>query len=116
MNSPDPFTAAVEALGALVARRVVDELRPLLVGAHVPASGPPPLLDKRELARTLAVSPATITRLVQEGAPHTFVGSSPRFDVKAFRAWLDERGRRGTTAKPSSGPIAGVRLLSRGAK
>jgi hypothetical protein len=72
-----------------------------------------PLLDKRELARRLAVSPATITRLVQEGAPHTFVGSSPRFDVEAFRAWLDARGRQRTKAKPSNGPIAGVRLLSK---
>jgi hypothetical protein len=85
--------------------------------AHAaPALPTAPLVDKREIARTFDVSVATITRLVQEGAPHTFVGASPRFDVEAFRAWLDARGRQGTKAKPLSGPIPGVRLLSRGGR
>jgi hypothetical protein len=110
----------VTAPAILVVTLTPDELRTIVEGAVSRALAvrtPPPstalLVDKRELARILAVSPATITRLVQEGGPHTFVGSSPRFDVEAFRAWLAERGRRGTTSKPPSGPIAGVRLLSR---
>lgn len=107
----------------LVVACSLNELREIVraeVGAALVTRTPQPvrstLVDKRELARSLAVSLATITRLVQEGAPHTFVGSSPRFDVEAFRTWLDERGRRGTQAKPSSAPIAGVRLLSRGSR
>ena len=85
------------------------------LAAQAPTPSTTPLVDKRELARKLAVSPATITRLVQEGAPVTFVGLSPRFDVGAFRAWLDARGRRGTVAAATKREtIAGVRLLSRG--
>jgi hypothetical protein len=99
--TPDELDARIEA----AVRRVV-------AVAHTPST-PASLLDKRGLADALDVSPATITRLVQEGAPLTFVGSSPRFDAADFRRWLDARGRKGTTAKPSSGPIAGVRLLSR---
>ncbi len=65
----------------LVVTCTVDELRAILedtvaraLTARAPASPKAPLVDKRELARILAVSPATITRLVQEGAPHAFVG------------------------------------------
>ncbi len=115
---PDPIAPALDALVALIAQRVVAELRPLL-SSLVPSPNPPPLVDKRELARTLTVSPATITRLVQDGAPHTFVGSSPRFDVEAFRAWLDGRGRQRTKApesKQTRESIPGVRLLSRGGR
>ena len=105
----------------LVVTLSADELRALVrteLDAALALRGAAPLttalVDKRELARALAVSPATITRLVSEGAPHTFVGSSPRFDVEAFRTWLDARGRQGTKAKPSKASIVGVRLLSRG--
>jgi hypothetical protein len=67
-----------------------------------------------ELSRLEACSYATVRRLVAEGAPVTYLGQSPRFDVEAFRAWLEERGRKGTQAKPSKGEaIPGVRLLSR---
>jgi hypothetical protein len=113
----------VTAPTVLLVTLSVDELRVLLraeldAALDTRASGPSTtaLVDKRELARALAVSPATITRLVQDGAPRTFVGSSPRFDVEAFRVWLDGRGRQGTKAKPSKASIAGVRLLSRGAR
>lgn len=111
------MTAPTVLLVALSA----DELRALFrteldaaLATRASAPSTTALVDKRELARALAVSPATITRLVHEGAPHTFVGSSPRFDVGTFRAWLDARGRQGTKAKPSKAPIVGVRLLSRG--
>jgi hypothetical protein len=66
-----------------------------------------------ELASLEKCSRATIRRLVSEGAPGvTYLGQSPRFDVEVFRSWLTERGRKGTRAKPSSAPLAGVRLLS----
>lgn len=98
----------------------LDELRSAVrdevstaLAAHATAPATPALVDKREIARTLTVSPATITRLVQEGAPVTYVGQSPRFDIAAIRVWLDDRGRQGTKAKPSRGHVVGVRLLSR---
>jgi hypothetical protein len=110
----------VNAPSVVVLALSTDELRGLVrsemdasLAAQAPMPSIAPLVDKRELARTLTVSPATITRLVQEGAPVTFVGQSPRFDIGAFRAWLDTRGRQGTKAKPSSDRVAGVRLLSR---
>jgi hypothetical protein len=110
---------APEMLAGLLAlvRQAAREGAAEALATHVaPVSATTQLVDKREIARDLAVSPATITRLMQDGAPHTFVGSSPRFDVEEFRSWLTQRGRRGTKAKPSSGPIAGVRLLSKGAR
>jgi hypothetical protein len=105
----------LDALVALVARRVVDELRPLVAAVAVAPSTPAARVTLDELARLESCSRATIRRLVAEGAPVTYVGQSPRFDVQAFHAWLDARGRQGTKAKakPSSAPIAGVRLLSR---
>jgi hypothetical protein len=112
---PSPLDGVLDSIAALVARRVVDELRPLLVAAQAPAT-PAPLFTLDALAHAESCSRATIRRLVHEGAPCSYVGQSPRFDVAAFRAWLDARGRKGTTAKPSSGPIAGVRLLTRRVK
>lgn len=111
MTAADPFACAVDALAVLVARHVVDELRPLLVTAPTPST--PALVDRRELARLLDVSTATVTRLTAEGMTCLHVGDSPRYDVDAVRAWLAERGRQGTKAKAPTGPIAGVRLLSR---
>jgi hypothetical protein len=111
MQPGDPF-AALLALVRAAAREGAAEA---LAANTAPALSTGQLVDKREIARTFDVSLATITRLVQEGAPHTFVGASPRFDVEAFRAWLDARGRHGTKATPSKREtIPGVRLLSRG--
>lgn len=101
-----------------------DELRALLRGevdaALAARSAVPsavPLVDKRELARTLSVSPATITRMTAEGMPHVYAGASPRYDLAEVRAWLDERGRKGTHATPPKREaIPGVRLLSRRAR
>jgi hypothetical protein len=101
----------LDAIAAVVAARVVDALRPLLVAAQAPATSA--LVSRLELARLLAVSAATVTRLTAEGLVCTYVGDSPRYDVEAVRVWLAERGAKPTKAKPSSGPIAGVRLLGR---
>jgi hypothetical protein len=115
MTAPDPFAAALDALVALVARRVVDEMRPLLFAAHAPVTSTA-LLDKRTLAHALTVSAATVSRMTADGMPHVFVGASPRYSLDEVRAWLAERGRQGTTAKPSKASIAGVRLLGKGGR
>jgi hypothetical protein len=104
-------TLSVDDLRALVREAVRAELPALQ-----PSVSPKPLVDRRELARTFAVSPATVTRLAAEGMPCTHVGDSPRYDIGAVLAWLHERGRRGTTATQPRGAraaIPGVRLLSR---
>jgi hypothetical protein len=106
----------------IVATMTVDELR-----AHVreavrevlaeqdkpaPAS---PLVNRHELARLLGVSGATIGRMTAEGLPHCFAGASPRYAVDEARAWLLQRGRKGTKAavRAPTAPLHGVRLLSR---
>jgi hypothetical protein len=116
VTPPDSFAAALDALAMLVARCVVDELRPLLVAAQSPGAHAL-LLDRRELARLLVVAPVTVTRLTADGLPCTYVGDSPRYSLDEVRAWLDARGRKGTkAAPPKRETVAGVRLLSRGAR
>ncbi len=114
-----PVDLVTELLG-LMREAAREGAEQALAAYRSPAPSMTPLVDKQELARTLSVSPATITRLVQEGAPVTFVGQSPRFDIGAFRAWLDARGRLGTRAAPSKRgareAIPGVRLLGRAAR
>jgi hypothetical protein len=88
-----------------------------------PAPSPQPLVDKRELARVLGVSVATIDRLDREGQPHVRVGDVKRYCVADVVAWHRER-----TPPPSEAPAAprasasapqltagdgGVKLLSR---
>jgi hypothetical protein len=104
------LTCSLDELRALVR----DEVRAALA-EHTPAPVAP-YVDRRELARLLDVSPATVTRLAGEGMPCTHVGDSPRYVVAEVRAWLATRGRTGTTAAPARASIAGVRLLSRGAR
>jgi hypothetical protein len=74
-----------------------------------------PLVNRHELARVLGVSVATVTRMTHEGLPHVFAGASPRYTVDEARAWLLQRGRKGTKAsvRPPMAPLDGVRLLSR---
>jgi len=112
----------VTAPAVLVVSCSLDELRVMLreeltAARTALASGVvavAPLLDRRELARTLSVSAATVTRMTAEGMPHVFAGASPRYALDEVRAWLAERGRRGTQAAPSKREtIPGVRLLSR---
>ena len=112
------------APAVLVLTLTADDLRSIVreavraeIGTSSPASATATTrVTLDELARLEACSRATIRRLVAEGAPVTYVGQSPRFDVEAFRAWLEARGRKGTQApaKMPGAPVAGVRLLSRG--
>lgn len=111
MIAPPDVLAGLLALVREAAREGVTQA---LADHAAPApTNPAARVTLDDLARLESCSRATIRRLVAEGAPVTYIGQSPRFDVEAFRAWLDARGRQGTKAKPSSGPIAGVRLLSR---
>jgi hypothetical protein len=81
------------------------------------ASSMSPLLDKRELARQLGVSLATIDRLDREGQPYLRVGDAKRYDLAAVHAWHRERSAPSEPAAPATLPPApepsGVRLLSR---
>ncbi len=111
MTSPTVvvLTLSPEELRALV-RAELDAA----LAAHTPTPSTTPLMDRSELARALAVSPATVTRMTAEGMPHVFAGASPRYALDEVRGWLAERGRRGTqAAPPKRETIAGVRLLSR---
>jgi predicted DNA-binding transcriptional regulator AlpA len=114
--------------------RAHDALDVLLDAVTMPPDGPPegiaipaspqvpaPLIDKRELARLLSVSRATIDRLVRDGLPYLPVGDVKRFDVAECRAWLVNRDKPlppdPAVPPPASGPRGvdqgGVRLLSR---
>jgi len=78
-----------------------------------------PLVDKRELAHELRVSPATIDRLCRTGRiPFVRVGEVRRFDCAAVRVALEESGASPhstvPTAPRSKVQVSGVRLLSRG--
>jgi hypothetical protein len=114
VTAPDPILAAFDLLAAFVARRVVDALRPELAASAKPSTAAQRLtLD--DLAHAESCSRATIRRLVRDGAPVHYVGSSPRFELDAWRAWCAARGRQGATAAPSKRrTVVGVRLLSRG--
>ena len=83
-----------------------------------------PLVDKRELARLLSVSSATIDRQVRSGMPYQPVGEVRRFDFDMCKAWLASQGKS-TAAPPALSPTSkleardgpsGVRLLSHAAR
>jgi hypothetical protein len=102
-----------------------DELRTLVrevvretLAEHSPPKSAAPLVDRHELARLLGISTATVARMTAEGMPHVFAGASPRYAVEEVRAWLAERGRKGTKAPvpKTEVSVAGVRLLSRPAR
>lgn len=112
--------AAPELLAGLLAlvREAAREGTTEALAARV-ALGPSTLTTRLtidDLAHAERCSRATIRRLMRDGGPHSYLGASPRFDLGEWRAWCANRGRRATKAKGATGPIAGVRLLSRGAR
>jgi hypothetical protein len=118
VTEPPDLLVAFLALVRDAAREGAEQGHAAHAARTATAAMPSTRVTLDELARLESCSRATIRRLVAEGAPVTYLGQSPRFDVEAFRAFLESRGRKGTHApvKASSGPIAGVRLLSRGTK
>jgi hypothetical protein len=104
------------APAVLVISCTLDELRAIfreearsMLAQHSPAPASVRLTID-ELAHAERTSRATVRRLMREGAPVHFVGASPRFDLAEWRAWLAERGRRGTTAgaTDAGASLAGV--------
>lgn len=77
-----------EADLARLADLVADRLRAAV------ASGPAALLTKGELAEHLRVEKAQVDRWVRRGMPRETIGTVPRFELSACRAWL------ATIAKP----------------
>lgn len=117
------MTAAARTPAVLVLALSADELRSLVrevvreaLSEQAPRTPASPLVSRHELARLLGVSAATVTRMTAEGMPHVFAGASPRYAADEVRAWLAERGRKGTSAplRKTAPSLGGVRLLSRG--
>lgn len=117
MSAPDPFAAALEAIAVMIARRIVEELRPLLAAVAAPVSPTPsPLVTKQACAAGLGVSPATLDRYVRAGlVPFVTLGPDGprRFRLEDVLAALATREARTKTAPARREQIAGVRLLSR---
>jgi hypothetical protein len=106
----------IAGLLALVRQAAREGAADALAGHATPSPSITPLVDRRETARALGVSPATVTRLTAEGMPCTHVGDAGRYSLSEVRAWLDARGRQATKAAPSKREtVPGVRLLSRAA-
>lgn len=91
-------------------------------GGSTETSTPPrpaPLVDVRDCAYALGVSPATIHRLVRSGrVPFVVVGQSKRFDLVAVREALEhskvtEKRSAAAPMPQARATIPGVRLLSR---
>lgn len=92
-GSPDPLDLLLAPLAARLAPIVAELVVAGLRGAE--RAGHAPLVDKRELARALAVSVATVDRLCRADSdapiPFVIVGDSRRFDLAAVRAALESR-------------------------
>ncbi len=90
----------------------VDLLLDVLLDVREPATPPAvapthdPLVDRREIARLLAVSQATIDRLTRAGMPYIPVGDVRRYDLDTCRGWLVEHRQRPAEQASTSGPRA----------
>ena len=90
--------------------------------APAPAPAPAPLVDKREIARLLGISVATVDRHDREGQPHIYIGDVKRYDASAVMAWHRERSVLPVPGAPPKLPqpspsqprdLSSVKLLSR---
>lgn len=86
---------------ARLADMVAERLRPLVASR----AAVDPLLTKAELADYLRVEKAQVDRWVRQGMPRETIGSSPRFDLAACRAWL------ASNAKPRAAVASNVTAL-----
>jgi excisionase family DNA binding protein len=68
----------------------LDDLRALLSEASANAPRPA-LLTTEALAHELSTSTDTVRRLRDQGMPYVRVGTAPRYDLAAVRAWLERR-------------------------
>jgi excisionase family DNA binding protein len=117
--SPPAPSVVVLNLSADELRALVRDAVREILNERAPAKNASPLVGRHELARLLGVSAATVSRMTAEGMPHVFAGASPRYSADEVRAWLSERGRKGTKAplrKTTEASVGGVRLLSRSSR
>ena len=117
---PDPFGDALAALAVLLARRVAEELRPMLATLGAPgAPAPLSLLTKQACAAALGVSCATIDRYVRTGlVPFVTLGPDGprRFRLDDVLAALATREVPPKEPPAKRERVVGVRLLSRAAR
>ena len=93
---PRPEPSVAEAL-QVIARVLATALKPMIESAvrdvfvEFHQAEPPKriLVDARELGTALAVSRATVYRLVEEGMPYVLVGDTRKFDTERVLAWLE---------------------------
>lgn len=133
MSAPVTPSAALRVLASTMAtlrdvvgaqERALLAIADALDAGHVlaaPAAVTPPLVDKREVARLLGVSVATVDRLDRAGQPHVRVGDARRYQIDDVLAWHRARTESASQASPpgaepvpqATPPVSGVRLLSR---
>ncbi len=88
-----------DALAPMLDERInylEDRLAERLSGTLESGSAPPPLLNQREVASYLRVSPRTLQRMISAGefpSPIPISASRARWRQGDVDAWLDERGR-----------------------
>jgi len=83
-------TALAEALSTIIREAVFDAFVELMDGKRE-AKPAPALLTRAELAAALNTSPATVSRLVNEGVPRIMLFDSPRYRLADVIAWLEAR-------------------------
>lgn len=69
-------------------------------------------LTPKEAAEALGISPATITRCVQKGAPvHRWgsCGRTYRIQLTEFIEWMDQQGRDDQSAQPRKASVEELR-------
>jgi hypothetical protein len=118
---PEALAQAAQHFAAALAALAPYWSPPPAATAAPPAPAVEPLVDRRELARLLSVSIATVDRLDREGQPHVRVGDSKRYHVAEVLRWHRERTPAEAPAVASPAQVAtpaatsrgGVRVLSR---
>ena len=49
------------------------------------------MVNKRELAKELAISVSMVDKLIAQGLPHLKVGKAFRFEIQEVKNWLKRR-------------------------
>jgi hypothetical protein len=105
MPSGNPIDALLEQVADRAVERAIERMSE--IAPALPA-GPPPLLDRKGLAKALRVSVPTVDRLRREGLPTIYITSeAPRWRLEDAIGWLRERGDR--DPQPACAPERGDR-------
>lgn len=82
----------VALLRELIRPVLHDEIRAALAERQAPqVEADDRLLSRTQLAMTLGISAATVTRWRAEGLPAIMLSGAPRYRLAVVRAWLDAR-------------------------